>query len=115
MTSPDAGTFGRYNAGMIEYIIRGAVHGLNSGLVPSPLMAFVVSQSLSYGPGEGMKASIASFFTSVPIVLTNLFVLSCISCFKPVLGAISRLGVAMFVMALLPRDALGLFGVIPGR
>lgn len=80
---------------MIEYIIRGAVHGLNSGLVPSPLMAFVVSQSLRYGPGEGMKASVAPFFTSVPIVLTNLFILSCISCYKPVLGSISLLGVAV--------------------
>jgi threonine/homoserine/homoserine lactone efflux protein len=79
---------------MIEFVIAGTLFGLSSGLVPSPLMAFVVSQSLRYGPREGMKASIAPFFTSVPIVLTNVFVLSCISCYKPVLGVISLLGVA---------------------
>ena len=78
---------------MIEFVFAAAMMGLYSGLVPSPLMAFVVSQSLRFGPREGMKASIAPFFTSVPIVLTNVLVLSCISCYKPVLGGISLLGV----------------------
>ena len=60
----------------------GVVFGLAAGLMPGPLLALVIQQTLRHGPGEGIKVAAA------------LFALNRLADADGVLGAISLLGAA---------------------
>ncbi len=40
-------------------LISGLVFGLSGGLTPGPLLALIITQSLRYGPREGIRIAIA--------------------------------------------------------
>ena len=46
----------------------GVVFGLAAGLMPGPLLALVIQQTLRHGPGEGIKVAAAPLLTDLPIV-----------------------------------------------
>ena len=73
----------------------GVVFGLAAGLMPGPLLALVIQQTLRHGPGEGIKVAAAPLLTDLPIVAAALFVLNRLADADGVLGAISLLGAAL--------------------
>ncbi len=77
----------------------GIVLGLSAGFAPGPLLALVITQTLRHGGREGMKVAAAPLITDVPIILGSLFVLSRVSGFDRLLGAISLLG-GLYVLVL---------------
>ena len=72
----------------------GVVFGRAAGLMPGPLLALVIQQTLRHGPGEGIKVAAAPLLTDLPIVAAALFVLNRLADADGVLGAISLLGAA---------------------
>ena len=72
----------------------GVVFGLAAGLMPGPLLALVIQQTLRHGPGEGIKVAAAPLLTDLPIVAVALFALNRLADADGVLGAISLLGAA---------------------
>ena len=72
----------------------GVVFGLAAGLMPGPLLALVIQQTLRHGPGEGIKVAAAPLLTDLPIVAAALFALNRLADADGVLGAISLLGAA---------------------
>ena len=72
----------------------GVVFGLVAGLMPGPLLALVIQQTLRHGPGEGSKVAAVPLLTDLPIVAAALFALNRLAHADGVLGAISLLGAA---------------------
>ena len=72
----------------------GVVFGLAAGLMPGPLLALVIQQTLRHGPTEGIKVAAAPLLTDLPIVAAALFALDRLVDADGVLGAISLLGAA---------------------
>ena len=72
----------------------GVVFGLAAGLMPGPLLALVIQQTLRHGPREGIKVAAAPLLTDLPIVAAALFALNRLVDADGVLGAISLLGAA---------------------
>ena len=70
----------------------GVVFGLAAGLMPGPLLALVIQQTLRHGPGEGIKVAAAPLLTDLPIVAASLFALNRLADADGVLGVISLLG-----------------------
>lgn len=76
----------------LQFFFTGAVLGASAGLSPGPLQTLVVSETLRYDAREGAKVCFAPLITDPPIIIASLLILSRLSDFDPVLGAISLLG-----------------------
>ena len=77
---------------MISALISGVVLGVSAGASPGPLLALVISQTLQYGPREGMKVALAPLLTDLPIILVSLLILSRFSEVNWVLALLSLVG-----------------------
>ena len=66
--------------------------GLSAGLSPGPLSTLVITQTLQYGPREGVRIAIAPLLTDVPIICLGLFLFSRLETADFVLGIISFAG-----------------------
>jgi threonine/homoserine/homoserine lactone efflux protein len=80
------------SAETLSSLAAGTVLGLSAGFAPGPLLTLVITQTLRHGIREGAKVATAPLITDLPIILVTLLVLSRISDFDPLLGAISLLG-----------------------
>ena len=87
------------DAVMVTSLVAGITFGLSAGLFPGPLMAFIISQTLRHGFREGFKGSFAPLFTDPPIMLASVLLMSSLSGYGPLLGAVSCLG-GLFVLYL---------------
>ena len=74
------------------FLTAGIVLGLSAGFSPGPLTTLAISQSLQYGPREGLKVALVPLITDAPIIVLSLFVLSRLSNFQTILGSISIFG-----------------------
>lgn len=72
----------------------GVVFGLAAGLLPGPLRALVIQQTLRHGPGEGIKVAAAPLLTDLPIVAAALLAVNWLADADGILGAMSLLGAA---------------------
>ncbi len=70
----------------------GVVFGLAAGLMPGPLLALVIQQTLRHGPAEGIKVAAAPVLTDLPIVAAALFAVNRLANVESVLGVIALLG-----------------------
>lgn len=70
--------------------------GLSAAISPGPLMTLMISETLKYGKGTGIKMAVAPLLTDFPILVLSIFVLSSISRIHFLLGLISLLG-ALFL------------------
>jgi threonine/homoserine/homoserine lactone efflux protein len=77
---------------MTEYFISAAVLGLAGGFGPGPLMALVISESLTHGLRAGIKVSIAPLLTDAPIILVSLLLIARLQSNGWILGLISLAG-----------------------
>lgn len=74
--------------------LSGVVFGLAAGVLPGPLLALVIQQTLRHGIGEGVKVAAAPLLTDLPIVVVALYAVHRLAAADAVLGAIALLGAA---------------------
>jgi threonine/homoserine/homoserine lactone efflux protein len=80
---------------MTHFLLMGLVLGLSAGLAPGPLLALVVSETLRYHVGAGIRVALAPLISDLPIVLVSVGILSTMAGFEAVLGGISLVGGAV--------------------
>ncbi len=76
----------------LSSLAAGTVLGLSAGFAPGPLLTLVITQTLKHDIREGAKVAMAPLITDLPIILVTLAVLSRLSDFDRLLGAISLVG-----------------------
>jgi threonine/homoserine/homoserine lactone efflux protein len=59
----------------VDYLVAGIALGLGAGLAPGPLLALVVSTSLSRGFAAGARAALSPLASDVPVVVITVLVL----------------------------------------
>lgn len=77
---------------MIHFLFMGLVLGLSAGLAPGPLLTLVVSETLRYHVGAGIRVALAPLISDLPIVVVSVGLLSTMAGFEAVIGAISLMG-----------------------
>ena len=77
---------------MIHFLAIGTVLGLSAGFAPGPLLTLVISETLRHDIKAGVKVALAPILTDLPIIILTLFVLSKLSNFDGILGAVTMLG-----------------------
>ncbi|MDD9301630.1 MAG: LysE family transporter [Desulfobacter sp.] len=82
---------------MSHYLLMGLILGLSAGLSPGPLLALVISETLSRGLKAGIWVGFAPLVSDLPIFALALLGLSQVSDFNWVLGLISLLGGAVIL------------------
>ncbi len=75
-----------------EFISLGVGLGLSAGFAPGPLTTLVITESLEHGVKNGLKVSLAPFFTDIPIILLSMFIMVSIAGSQQVLGGVSLVG-----------------------
>src|SRR3989338_45440 len=81
----------------ISFLVIGAVLGITWGFTPGPLFTLVISETLKYGPKEGIKIGIAPLLTDVPVIILSFFIVFALSDIDFILGIISILGAIVMV------------------
>jgi len=84
---------------MMEFLLTGILLGASAGMAPGPLLALVISETLTSGFKSGVAAALAPLITDAPIVILSLALSAGISGFMPLLGGVSLAG-AVFVFYL---------------
>ena len=77
---------------MLTFLTTGIILGLSAGFAPGPILALVISETLTLDKWAGIKVALAPLITDLPIIVLTLFILSKLSGFHNVLGIISILG-----------------------
>ena len=77
---------------MMVFLGAGMMLGLSAGFSPGPLFTLVISQTLRYGVREGVKTACAPLLTDLPIILALTFLVSRLSGYRGLLGALSIAG-----------------------
>jgi threonine/homoserine/homoserine lactone efflux protein len=85
--------------GMLSFLAQGTLFGLAAGFAPGPILALVISETMRYGTGSGVRVALAPLATDLPIVIVTMFLLSRLSNFQGVLGVLTLVG-ACFVFYL---------------
>lgn len=80
---------------MMAFLGAGIVLGVSAGFSPGPLFALVLSQTLRHGVREGIKVAASPLLTDLPIILASTLVLSRLSGYGALLGAVSLTGAAV--------------------
>src|SRR3989344_283639 len=81
----------------ISFLVIGAVLGITWGFTPGPLFTLVISETLKYGPKEGIKVGIAPLLTDVPVIILSFFVVFALSNINFLLGIISVIGALVMI------------------
>jgi len=84
---------------MLSFLVTGTILGLSAGIAPGPLLALVISETMTHGVKNGVKVALAPILTDLPIILFTLFILAGLSRFEYILGVISLIG-ACFILYL---------------
>jgi threonine/homoserine/homoserine lactone efflux protein len=103
---------------MIHFLFMGLVLGLSAGLAPGPLLTLVVSETLRYHVGAGIRVALAPLISDLPIVVVSVGLLSTMAGFEAILGGISLMGaVVVFRMGVhgLKTRALVIEPEVSGR
>ncbi|MGC8493372.1 MAG: LysE family translocator [Syntrophobacteraceae bacterium] len=77
---------------MIDLLITGLILGFSAGISPGPILALVITETLTHGVQSGIKVAFAPVFTDAPIIAATFFLLVKLSGFKNILGLISLIG-----------------------
>jgi threonine/homoserine/homoserine lactone efflux protein len=77
---------------MTSPLTAGTVLGLSAGFAPGPLLTLVITQTLRHNMKEGIKVALAPLITDLPIILAAVFLLTHLTDFEGILGAISLIG-----------------------
>lgn len=77
---------------MFYYLFSGITLGLSAGLSPGPLMALVLSETLTHGKKAGIYVALAPFLTDLPIILLSLLMIDFLSAYHKAFGLLSLAG-----------------------
>jgi threonine/homoserine/homoserine lactone efflux protein len=77
---------------MVSALTAGLVFGLSAGIVPGPLLALLITQTLKHGVTEGIKVALAPLLTDLPIILVSFFLLTQMTDFRAAFGVVSLVG-----------------------
>lgn len=77
---------------LIAYGVQGGTLGLIAAISPGPLMALVVSLSLTYSAREGIKAALAPLLTDLPILLCALVAVNVLAASDTARGLLALAG-----------------------
>ncbi|RJP94850.1 MAG: LysE family translocator [Desulfobacteraceae bacterium] len=77
---------------MLLFLTAGIVLGFSAGVAPGPLLALIIAETLQHNLKAGIKVALAPIITDLPIVMLTLLILSRLSHFQTILGAISIFG-----------------------
>lgn len=80
--------------GVFYYAASGAVIGTTLSLLPSPLLALLISQTLSHGRSEGVKIALVPSLTDVPIIAFSMILFTKLSHPDYIFAALSISGAA---------------------
>ena len=81
--------------------------------MPGPLLALVVSETITRSVRDGIKVALAPVVTDLPIVGLSLFLVGRLSGVEPVLGGLSILGAAYLCFLAYEALRAGPLGTIP--
>ena len=79
------------------YLATGVSLGLAGGLAPGPLTTLVLSQTLRFGPREGIMVALVPVLTDGPLVFLSAWAVGTLAESPQVLGAISMVGAAFLL------------------
>lgn len=74
------------------FIIMGAIFGFTAGISPGPLLALVISETLTHNRRAGIKVAIAPLITDLPIILLAFLIFSRFSDVDVLMSLISFTG-----------------------
>lgn len=77
---------------MLSFLTIGTALGLSAGFAPGPLLTLVISETLQHDIKAGIKVALAPILTDLPIIILTVFILSKLSNFHEILGAVTILG-----------------------
>jgi len=77
---------------ILGYLVSGVVFGAVAGVLPGPLLALVISETVRHSKKEGILVAAAPLVTDAPIVGLSLLVLAKLSSSDVILGVISLAG-----------------------
>lgn len=77
---------------MLSFLTIGTALGLSAGFAPGPLLTLVISETLQHDIKAGIRVALAPILTDLPIIILTVFVLSKLSSFHEILGAVTILG-----------------------
>lgn len=77
---------------MTGALASGALLGLSAGTSPGPLMTLVMTETLKYGPREGVKIALSPLMTDTPIIALTVLGISRLSDHAAPMGVLSLLG-----------------------
>lgn len=75
-----------------NFLLPGIIIGLTAGLSPGPLLTLVISETLMYGKGNGIKVSLAPLFTDAPIIIVTFLIFNQLKDLHTILAFISISG-----------------------
>jgi len=79
---------------IVQFAASGLLLGLSAGLAPGPLMALVISQTIRYGLGHGVRVAVAPLLTDLPIVVGSILVVGAAASAGASLGIVAIAGAA---------------------
>jgi threonine/homoserine/homoserine lactone efflux protein len=83
---------------MLHYLSIGIMLGLSAGFSPGPLLMLVISETLNHGTKSGVRVALSPILTDLPIILLSTALLSGLSGYHEILGAIALTG-GLFILA----------------
>lgn len=81
----------------MEFLLSGILLGASAGMAPGPLLALVISETLTAGFKAGVAVALAPIITDAPIVILSIALSAGISGFAPILGSVSLAGAAFVI------------------
>ncbi len=78
----------------IFYIVSGLTLGATAGLMPGPLLALMVSETVRHGRGEGFRIAAVPLLTDLPILIVAFLAVAVMSNLRLFSGIISIAGAA---------------------
>lgn len=73
-------------------LASGALWGLSAGISPGPLLTLVMTETLKYGPREGVRIAFSPLITDSPIIALAAMGISRLSDHAPLMGMLSLMG-----------------------
>lgn len=77
---------------ILYYLIAGASIGTTLALLPSPLLALMINETLKYGRGEGIKIAMVPSLTDLPVIMMSLLIMFQLQNLNMAFGIISIAG-----------------------
>ena len=97
----------------MPYLATGLLLGLAAGVMPGPLTALIITETISHNRRQGIVVACVPVLTDLPIIMVSVFILSELEQFKLALGMLAVSG-AVYLAFLAYRNISMKSGVSSG-